>query len=58
MKSSGSGLENRLTAVGVPPHIQEDGILHNHRQENLKSYIKKRFTRVKLFVANPPEAET
>jgi hypothetical protein len=39
----------------TPRHIAEDGILHNHRRENLKSYMKyyvyTEFIQFGLFVA-------
>jgi hypothetical protein len=35
-------------------HIPEDGILHNHRRENLKSYIEK-LTFAFLYTIGPIE---
>jgi hypothetical protein len=31
--------ETSVLTSGTLRHIQEDGILHSHRRENLKSYI-------------------
>jgi hypothetical protein len=31
--------ETSVHTRNAPPHIPENGILHNHRRENLKSYI-------------------
>jgi hypothetical protein len=36
-----TSVETRLT---TQRHIPEDGTLHNHRRENLKSYIKLIYT--------------
>jgi hypothetical protein len=32
--------ETSVNKISTGHHIQEDGILHSHRRENLKSYIK------------------
>jgi hypothetical protein len=39
MKETIGCYETTILKSATRPHISEDGILHSHRRENLKSYI-------------------
>jgi hypothetical protein len=44
--------ETSVNKISTRPHIPEDGILHSHRRENLKSYNIKICSRYGIFVYN------
>jgi hypothetical protein len=39
--------ETSVNKISTLCHIPEDGILHSHRRENLKSYIEKVFCKIR-----------